>query len=588
MTSNSGSHAESQTVWPDPLSGGGPWNLGALALPAVMLSVCSAVVFALVLLFLRAGSGQELFVVRFPGAFVTGAIAAALAWGIAVKGRNRPGRLWPRVWSLTLACVNSTCALLGLVYRDSSWVLAVAVAGLGAAATLAPRFVKLRPDSRMVQWVGPLSLLIILVLILPTSCVVRRTITRNTEQRVEQRIQQFRVWAGEVRETTGFEWRRMEDSPESAGNAVAALKQLHFRGSVNDPEVWHSAVVLGRDDELAAAMQALATEVVAALAPERVPRVSDLREAAIRWDAQAGRWESYSQFARLSEVTGSYHEELGRLFAELEPQDASAGSARFAESREHYARQRSVLRDHLNAVATTWADNWAVYRVPNHGELIGREHPPLRDVLRAKFIEDQEASLAPGQLWQLTVLPLQRLQEMAQGAPGCEGGDGTELSASPPRRARGCQCQSYDEKRKEYFRLDCYSYSPRTGGTGAELRVEMRLVYQSAIDRRLARSSLPVEIFFHFLIPGDAKVEEFREEVMTSLAAAAREYRHDETVAELDRGGSAAGGFRIDDGRDAVRVSASVVPLIGLTPESQALRVRAVRTPSRRSLLTGG
>ncbi len=527
--------------------------------------------------------------VRFPGTFVTGATAAALSWGIAVKGRSRPGRLWPRVWSLTLACINSTCALLGLVYRDSSWVLAVAVSGLGAAATLTPRFVKLRPDSRMVQWVGPLSLLVILVLILPTSCVVRRTITRNTEQRVEQHIQQFRLWAMEVRETTGFEWRRMEDSPGAAENAVAALKQLHFRKSADDPGLWHSAMVLGRDDELAAALQALTTEVVAALAPERAPRVSDLREAAIRWDAQARRWETYSQFARLSEITGSYHQELGRLFAELEPQDTLGASAKLVDCRGHYAQQRSVLRDHLSGVATTWADNWAVYRVPHHGELIGREHPPIRDVLRAKFIEDQETSLAPGQLWQLTALPLRRLQEMAQGAPGCEAGEAAELSGSPSRRARGCQCQSFEENRREYFRLDCYSYAPRTGGPGAELRVEMRLVYQSALDRRLARSNLPVEIFFHFLVPGDVKVDDFREEVMTSLAAVAREYRRDETVGELDRSGSVAGGFRIDDSRDTVRVyRPSVVPLIGLSPEPQALQVRAVRMQSRRDVLNGG
>jgi hypothetical protein len=589
MNSYNGAHAELQDELPEPLASTGVWNVGALALPAVMLSTCSAVVFALVLFFLRIGSRQELFVLPFPGTFVTGAIAAVISWVIALKCRRRPGRLWPRVWALALAFMNSAVALLGLVFHDRSWALALAVAGFAAAATLVPRLAKLRPDSLMVQWVAPLSVLMILLLILPTSCVVRRTITRKTEQRVDQRIQEFRLWTMQVHEATVFDWRQMEESPEAAANAIAKLKKLTFKGEVDDVEVWRAAAVLGKDAELEVAMRGLTVEVVAGLAPERVPRVSDLRQAAIRWDDQDKRWRRDAQFPVLSEITGSYYGELGRMFEELESQDVSAASAKLVDYREHYAAQRDELRNHLNAVATTWADNWAAYRVPHHDALIGRKQAPLSDVLRASFIGSEEESFAPGQLFQLTALPLQRLKTMAQGAPGCEGG---ESSARDPHtgqsRAPGCQCQNFEEKGREYFRLDCYSYVPRTAGTGADLRVEMRLVYRSA-GRRLDRHSVPAEIYFHFLIPDGVDSDQFHDAVMTDLAAAARQFLNGGSLRSTDRGGSVAGGFVMEQGNTAVWVLRPVVVVLnGLIPEPRALLVRVVRTVSGGRQYTGG
>jgi hypothetical protein len=572
MNSVNGAHRESRAVWPEPLAGAGVWNIGALALPAVMLSICSAAVFVIVLLFSILGERQELFVLPFPGTPLTAAVGAVVAWGIAIRCRHRPGRLVPRVWALVLACLNSGITLLSLFSGDRSWVLALAVAGLAAAATLVPRLVTLRPDSAMVQWIAPFSVALILVLILPASCAARRAITNQTEDRVEQRIRQFRVWRQQVREVTTFDWRHMEESSTAASNAVAALKPLSFENRVDDEEIWRAAVVLNRDEELATVMRELSGEVVAGLDPERAPRMSDVREAAVRWDAEEGRWRSYPHFTTLSDVTGTYYQELGRLFAELESRDDSAAIASLIEYREHYAAQRAVLQASLNATAGTWADNWSAYRVPHHDALIGRTRAPLHEVLRASFVQSGDESLAPSQLVELTALPLDRLKAMVQGSPGCEGGD------SALRRAPGCQCQNYDEEAREYFRLDCYSYIPRARAAGADLRIEMRLVYRGRW-RRLEKNALPAEIYFHFLIPEGADPDVFPGEVMTDFASAVRGFLSEGRVRSTDRGGSVAGGFVIEQGRSAVQVlRPRIVVLNGLDPEPKALLVRVVRT----------
>jgi len=432
--------------------------------------------------------------------------------------------------------------------------------------------VRLRPNSALVQWIAPFSVVLVLVVILPTSCAVRRAITRKTEDRVEQRIRQFRVWRQQVREVTGFDWRQMEESSSAASNAVSPLKTLSFKDRVDDQDIWRAAAVLGRDEELATVARELAAEVVAGLDPERAPRMSDVREAAVRWDAEEGRWRSYPRFAMLSEVTGTYYEDLGRLFGELESHDESGAIAKLVDYRDAYAAQRAELRKSLNAIASTWADNWSAYRVPQHEALLGRTRAPLHEILGASFLRTEHESLAPGQLVELTALPLDHLKDMAQGSPGCEG------EASGFRRAPGCQCQNYDEEGREYFRLDCYSYMPRRAGTGADLRVEMRLVYRARM-RRLERSALPAEIYFHFLIPQDANADAFPGEVMTDLATVVRQGLTRGRVRSTDRGGSVAGGFVIEQGGTTVQVlRPRVVALNGLEPEPKALLVRVVRT----------
>ena len=577
MKSYDAGHVETQSLLPEPLAGGGLWNVGTFALPSTMLSVASAAVFGAVFGFFRLGGAeQQLFVLPFPYTSLIGTAAAILAWCIALRCRHRPGRIWPRIWALALASLSSAIAVLGILIPDRSWVLALAVAALAAAATLAPRLAKLRPDSAWVQHVAPLSLLMILLVILPSSCAVRHIIAKETERRVDHQIQQFRLWTTEVSEITSFDWKRFEDSPDAAATEIEKLAKLSFKSAGNDAEIWRSAAILGKDGDLASAMQALTEQVVAGFDTARAPRVSDLKEPALHWDDQEKRWKAYAQFPKLSGIAGSYHQELGRLFADL--QDVPSEGVKQVEYRQHYTVQRQLLQRELNEIANGWADNWVAFRVPHHEELIGRTQAPLYELLHSSFIGNQEASYAPGDLWQLTSLPLYRLKKLVEGAPGC-GGERVDGHGETHAEARGCHCQSFDEHLHEYFRLDCYSYMPRKEGTGAELRVEMRIVYESLSMKRLGGQSFPSEIYFHFLIPEGMGNGEFSDSVMKDLAAAARRSSPYVNVRPSGRSGSSAGGFRIETNDAVVRVFRPVVvSLKGLSPEPQALMVRAVRS----------
>lgn len=564
MKSSNSGHNALNTPWPDPLAGTGLWNIGAMALPAPMLSICSALVFAIVVVYLRSGGAtQELFVLPWHTAFAIAAASAGVAWLIVFRCRQRPGRLGPRLWALSLAAANSLIAVLTLVARNASWSLTLAVAGLSAAIALAPRLLKVRPDSPMVQRIAPISLLILLVTV-PSSCAVRKAIAGKTEERVDRRIQQLRLWTMDVKEVAGFGWVRMEDAPEGAKRGIEKLRALRFVNQESDAELWRSAAILGKDDELATAQQELTEAVVAALAPDRVPRVSTLKEPAVRWNQEQARWEAYSQFAGLSEITGGYYSELGRLFAELESTDETIVQPAIVTYRGHYAGQRKLLAEYLDQTASTWTDNWGPFRVPNVGVLIGRERMPLDAVLRAPFLTSDGLTLAAGQLAQLAAMPAERMQAMA-----CGGRD------TAARTAPGCRCQSYEHGEREYVRLDCYSYRPRAEGTGAELRVEMRLVYQSEEGRRVHDGATPSEIYFHFLVPQGKGSDNFREEVMTSLAAAVRASGGNVRASGI--GGSVVDGFVIEQDGGVVRVYRPAPgPLRGLTPELDALIVRAI------------
>jgi hypothetical protein len=497
------SHREGQLHWPDPLGRAGPWTWGAWALPAAALSAASAAAFAIVFLYLAWDSRlRSLFVLHRWTAAGWAAASAVLAWLVVVRCRRRPGRRWPRRWALLLALLASGSCALALL-RPSPWVHCLVVAGFAAALTLAPRLLKLHPDSRWVQRIAPLSLLAVLLLALPAAGMVRHSIAESEQAEVEAAIGQFRQWTAEVKEVTGHQWH-VEEEREAAAQAVRKLAAIRAADRVEDADLWRAAEVLDRGGELTGEAQALAAAVVAGFSAG-APRLSLLKAPAIQQVPGTSRFEENAILPAVSDTVGLYHQELGRLFAELSAKSGPAGEDRLALEKS-CADRVPELRQQLGAEMNRWADGWAVFRVPGHAALLGRSKVPLWDLLRESLLDAPPNSAEAA--WQAADLPAWFglgygvLQKLQGRLPGC-------LPLGP-----------YREKNKPgklFYRLDCDSYSPRREGAGAEPRVQMRLVYMAIGNRALAADQRPSEMDFYFPVPDGQAPESFEGQVTTDL-----------------------------------------------------------------------
>ena len=522
--------------------------------------VASAAVFVIVWLFLQRDREMRAFFVLPRLAETSIAAAAALlSWAIVLAGRHRPGRSWPRIWALTLAAASSLVACLIFALPRRSGMDALAVAAMAAALTLAPRLLRLRPDSLLVQKIAPLSLAGTLLIVMPAAWAAGHEITVSNQERVDQLVRQLREWTSAVREISHYDWPHLESDREGGAGRVQRLAGFKLRGGIDDQAVWQQAVVLRRDRELAETAQALQDALVEALDSARIPRVSSFHEAALHWNTELQRWEANPDFPALSETVGKYHYEVGRLLAELGVADRPVAAAGLAALEEHSRKKRADLERMMTAALQSWSDGWAVFRLPQHS-LIGKAELPLSELFEMPFLSEEERSLAAGDLWRLTLLPLKVARRLPSATPSCRRRD--EYTA----RLRG------EKQPRTFFRLDCYSYSPQ--GEGAELRVEMRLVYQSAPGRKyLPGDTLPIEVWFTMPLPADETGERYRQAVMTALSNACRKLCPGD-VQGIDLGGSSATGFRIRGEGGTVTVRPTVMSLIG---QQKALQVRALR-----------
>jgi hypothetical protein len=525
------SHRETQTSLPGPLDEVSRWQkIGTWTLPAAALSYASAFVLAVTLLYLRlAGELGSLFVMSLGWGRAVAVLSAALAWLIVFRCSRRPGLMWPRVWALILAILTSLFALLLLSFPTETWSSALEVAGFAAVLTLLPRLYKLRPDSGLVPQIAPLAFLGVLLPVLLAVGWTGRSIAASKKVRVDHAIEQVRKWTSEVRSMADRDWSGA--SWDDSAKAVEGLAEVRPAEQL-DLSLWREATTFERDRELAAEAGKLREAAIAGLAKNRVPRVSRLNEPAAYNDGK--RWVKGLLFPKASETVGRYFQEMGRIFTELDVQDSYPDSQGLADFKTGYLENKSRLTDQLSSQKEDWADHWAVFQIP---ALAGQSDMPLGKLLRNPSpILGKPAADLPRLLW-LSYGAIHR-----QKPPGCR-----PLGPTPDLKDRNGVKMEY-----ELYRLDCYSYSPRPKDPGADLRVEMRVVYQSIPGRDLQGSELPVEVYYLFPLPEGQKEEEFKQQVMTALSEAVRETTRMD-VSPDKKTNTPATGFRVrGDGKRIV------------------------------------
>ena len=312
-------HRESQRDIPDPVAPSHPLALGTLCLPVTFITGASLLVYILVFAALRASEGlRELFRLQYVEAL---AVAAALiAWFVTIRCQRRPGRLFPRIWALGLSLVNTFLAIyLGyeLLLGNTVFPLfhAATLAGLASAIALFPRLVRVRPDQRMLQWIGPLTFFGTLLIFVPAGHWLGAKEVQRTGDELRGLMASLdRVSAG-LSEVVAHPWESLADAAEPARAQVDLLEGL---GTGIDrrflsPEIWHKAEVVGLDDELSKSLESLYSAVVGGLAPEAGPRLSALDQPAIWYDPERRQWKKSPRFPELSATVGAYAKGFGQV-----------------------------------------------------------------------------------------------------------------------------------------------------------------------------------------------------------------------------------------------------------------------------------
>jgi hypothetical protein len=497
------SHRETQTSWPSPLGRTGARTWGIWALPAAALSWVSAAAFGIVFLFLVFDDqARSLFVLpRWAGlGLATG--SAALAWSVVLRCRRRPGRIGPRLWAFALALFTSGFALLVFAFPYNPWVHSLAFAGLAAVATLAPRLLKLHPDSRWVQRIAPLALLSVLLLALPAAGLVRRSLAEKKQAKLRQAIEQLRQWTSDVEEVTGRKWR-LEEDREGSAQAVKKLARIQVAPLIGQIDLWRSAATLDKGGELTAQAQGLVEAVVNGILSPQAPRLSRLKVPPVQQVPGTYRLEENAIFPEISNTVGLYYQELGRLFAEMGAKVGTNDAEARVALEKYCADERSKLQDRLAAEIQRWADGWAVFRVPDRRDFPQQSEVPLVDLLHEPL-----SDLAHGSSWQPADLP--RWFNLSYGHLLT-----LEKSLSGCLPLRSYTDQSWPGRR--LYRLDCDSYSLRAKSAGAALRVEMRLVYLSEVDLPLSGDQKLYELDFLFPFPVGEDRATFEGQVMADL-----------------------------------------------------------------------
>ncbi|HET9765368.1 MAG TPA: hypothetical protein VFS60_00900 [Thermoanaerobaculia bacterium] len=552
----SGGHRENQTKLPDPTSGWRLWAVGSWALPAVTLSFASAAVFAVVLYYLQHDRQmRSLFVLPWYTGAAIALLAATTSWMVVRQGSRRPGRIGPRLWALALLLVSSLAVILVCVWPRSSWTHALAVAALAAAVTLLARLVKVRPDSSLVQRIAPLSLLAVLVVVVPSARLTGRHIVDGKRARISGLIDHLRWCRAEVEAVASHPWDDMADHPDAAAQAVVRLRAVSVAHLLDAPELWSDAAVLGLDGELGGRAEELGDAVVDAIATGRAPGVSSFPEPALYWNHSEGRWQKSKDFPGLSATVGDYHREIGRLVDELAVADLAIASEPYRRLVAHHRAANNRFANTAKRKAASWSDGWAAVVLPQHRAVLGKDSIALVDLFQLPLLAPAAPeSLAAADLGSLARLPLGTARQLA-----AESAD--------------CKLLPYVEPPKTYFRVDCYAYEPAPNTSGAQLRIELRVVYESNAYQPLVESASPVELFFLVPIPPETESDAFGAAVMTSLATAARK-RTSGTVVPSDRGNSRVSGFNIfESGASTKVLHPTVTSLVG---DDRALQVRAM------------
>ncbi len=524
---------------PLPTQALGLGRLWLWSLPARALTWLSLAIFAATLLVLSSTRElRVLFRAPVPAGLLAGS-AAVLALSVAWAGRERPGRLFPRLWPLFLAA--STGLLLLLLSWGSAWanaplLQAWAVASMASSLVLSLRLARPAAIRRGTEWivlVAMISIALFLTIGLPLAA---RASDLFWQSAIDRAVHGLEAMARDAELAAKPRPEASEESWKEVEARLAALATYHPVRFMRHRQLWAAAATLGRDAELAAAARNAIRTAGKALSSERAPSLGQLGWPAIWFDRERSAWVQDPRFATRSRTVDRYYYELARLLGELRPEAGGAETRQLFEAeRERWQRRHSAMRN-------SWTDGWAMPQ--------GRG-PELAELLDQPVFKSSYRAYCP--------VDLRALMDVTARAAWSMG-------AQP-----GCLRHRYSEDGQNYLRIDCFAYARNPLGKGAELLIDARLVYKSASPLLDFDRELPDEVYLLFPEPSSASTESYQAAVMEPFARAV-ERAHPTLQLAADRSGTAMKGFRLIAGRYRLRVHSSSIKHFA---QRDAIEVRA-------------
>ena len=574
-------HQETQQILPEPLQSSGLSGAGIWGLPATTLSAASLGVFLIVLIFLQRNAQlREFFRLDFwnlcPDSAVCSRIVivvtALLAWTIVVRCRQRPGHWWPRYWALALALLASVVAVL--LYLDGPLTRlpllhALTAACFAATLTLTPRLLRFRPDSYWLQLIAPLSLLVVLPVILPSTCRMGDLQVDTIKNNLEQQITELNNQSNKLRRCIDSDspcpaaetvlgslsdlmnnqtvWENADNLPEikdklrkAAGksldvvnktlsdnysrrlqqiidydwakiseNPASAEKRIRNLSQLkfNDllPKWIRLNGQLDQKESFGQAYRNLLDSVGVGFDPKRAPL---LAEAPVAYSPEPkdGPWSVNPNFSKTSGLIVDYYQQFNRIFKELDPQSTDGNTMAAAGS-------LASLQSYYEQKKRDWPTR-----------LQGMKESWAESWLFPVLMQEPSDSswLSLDQILKAPVIDdlaaanLAKLLDLSKG-------NAEKLLGEKPSNCRWFSRKEEDKKQGKYIsRLECRSYAPDPTAGSAVLRVELRLIYESSRGSP-TDAAKPTRLYFIFPIPPDENEENFKRQVSNALQEARRQ-----------------------------------------------------------------
>lgn len=494
-------------------------NIPLATLPANAITVASIIVFIVIITItiVQLATNNLALQIEFEQETpylilqILSIITACLILLITFTCRDRPGSFIPRIWLVFLTLISIAIAsilvfsiditgipILKYLNINSSLLYAFIIATFVATLTLAPRLGKISPHNKLLQFLGIIVLLISLLLGSIGTVVFNQyanhhannsgsiaPINTNLKQALDQFIAECNTVIEKIEMVVNYPWDDFTTNISGAKTILETAQTFDLQMPKTNIDIWQEnghPEIISKQALAKEKVDTIYTNLLQAIQINRLPKLSDLEQPSSYWDDDARQWIENPNFKEYSRIVGQYYILIDNLFHQLTSEDSVINEIYQQKS----ANFESSIRETLNI----WADNWMPYQLHNASLRFNGNQMALKEIFETKLTND------------LSIVNIRSLLELT-------------LETAKNTDIKSCFRREYTKGSYEYFRLDCYAYAPTPDETGAQLRIEMRIVYQG---RKFYAHAKPVEIYFLFPLGNHVEnYNSYKSYIMNSL-----------------------------------------------------------------------